>query len=31
VRGVVLYAGDETIPFGEKLAALPLAALWTDP
>jgi predicted AAA+ superfamily ATPase len=28
--GVVLYAGDRTLPFGERLCALPLAALWTD-
>lgn len=28
VAGVVLYAGDRTLPFGEKLWALPLSALW---
>jgi predicted AAA+ superfamily ATPase len=27
-RGVVLYAGSETIPFGPDLTALPLAVLW---
>ena len=26
--GVVLYAGKEIVPFGEKLFAVPLAALW---
>lgn len=28
VRGVVLYTGGEAIPFGERLFALPLPALW---
>ena len=28
VRGIVLYAGRETVPFGERLFALPLASLW---
>lgn len=28
VRGVVLYAGGERLPFGERLEAWPLAALW---
>jgi hypothetical protein len=28
VRGVVLYAGRETVPFGERLFALPVASLW---
>lgn len=27
-RGVVLYAGTETVAFGDDLAAVPLAALW---
>jgi uncharacterized protein len=27
--GVVLYAGERTLPFGEGLWALPLQALWT--
>lgn len=26
--GVVLYTGRETVPFGDRLAALPLSALW---
>lgn len=26
--GVVLYAGERTLPFGERLAAVPIAALW---
>jgi predicted AAA+ superfamily ATPase len=28
VRGVVLYGGDEVVPFAERLAAWPLSALW---
>ena len=28
VSGVVLYAGEQTLPFGEGLWALPLSALW---
>jgi hypothetical protein len=28
-RGVVLYAGGEPLPFGERLEAWPLACLWT--
>lgn len=28
VAGYVLYAGQQTLPFGEKLHALPLDALW---
>jgi uncharacterized protein len=27
--GVVLYTGRDTIPFGDRLAAVPLAALWS--
>lgn len=30
IRGVVLYAGSERLPFGERLEAWPLATLWTD-
>lgn len=30
VTGVVLYAGEHTLPFGERLWALPLNALWAD-
>jgi uncharacterized protein len=29
VRGVVLYAGSERLPFGEQLEAWPIATLWT--
>ncbi len=29
VRGVVLYTGDQTVPFGDKLFAVPLHALWS--
>lgn len=28
VRGVVLYTGDQVLPFGDRLIAMPLAALW---
>ena len=31
VRGVVLYTGDQVLPFGDRLTALPLAALWLPP
>ncbi|MGE5280768.1 MAG: ATP-binding protein [Chloroflexota bacterium] len=27
-RGVVLYTGDSAVPFGERLAAWPVSALW---
>jgi hypothetical protein len=27
--GVVLYNGNDVVPFGEKLYAVPLAALWS--
>jgi predicted AAA+ superfamily ATPase len=30
LSGVVLYAGERTLPFGENLWALPLQALWTS-
>ena len=29
VAGYVLYTGQQTLPFGEKIRALPLEALWT--
>lgn len=28
LAGVALYAGRETLPFGERLAAVPISALW---
>ncbi|RJP32530.1 MAG: ATP-binding protein [Phycisphaerales bacterium] len=28
-RGVVLYTGAESVPFGERLHALPVTAVWT--
>ena len=28
--GVILYAGELTLPFGERLWAVPLQALWTN-
>jgi predicted AAA+ superfamily ATPase len=27
--GIVLYTGPSTVPFGDRLAAVPLAGLWT--
>jgi predicted AAA+ superfamily ATPase len=30
LSGVVLYAGERTLPFGDGLWAVPLQALWTD-
>jgi len=30
VRGVVLHTGSQTVPFGERLHALPLSALWME-
>lgn len=30
VRGVVLYAGEKPLPFGEKLDAWPVSALWSS-
>jgi len=29
MRGVVLYLGDKLLPFGDKLNALPVSALWS--
>jgi predicted AAA+ superfamily ATPase len=29
VTGAVIYAGEHTLPFGERLWALPLSALWS--
>jgi predicted AAA+ superfamily ATPase len=31
VGGFVLYAGEESLPFGDKLFALPLCTLWNKP
>ncbi|HUT09597.1 MAG TPA: hypothetical protein VMY42_03805 [Thermoguttaceae bacterium] len=28
VRGVVLYTGEVSVPFGERLYALPIHSLW---
>ena len=28
IRGVVLYCGSEHVPFGAKLAAIPMNELW---
>lgn len=30
-RGIVLYAGREVVPFGEKLWAVPLSVWWASP
>ena len=29
VSGIVLYDGDRTVPFGERMAAAPVSALWS--
>ena len=29
VAGVVLYAGGQPLPFGDRLRAWPISALWT--
>jgi uncharacterized protein len=29
--GVLLYTGPSTVPFGDRLAAVPLSGLWTEP
>ena len=29
--GVLLYTGESTVPFGDRLAAVPLRGLWADP
>jgi len=31
VVGVVLYLGQDTLPFGERLRAMPVSALWEVP
>jgi len=28
--GIVLYAGRDTLPFGDRMWAVPLEALWAD-
>jgi hypothetical protein len=28
IAGVVLYTGEEVVPFGEKLWAAPISTLW---
>jgi len=28
LRGIVLYTGDQPVPFGSNLYALPVSALW---
>ena len=28
VQGVVLYSGDEVVPFGKRIRAVPMSALW---
>ena len=29
IAGIVLYTGAQTLPFGQRLRALPISALWT--
>jgi hypothetical protein len=29
IAGVVLYAGPQTLPFGQRFRAIPISALWT--
>jgi len=31
IAGIVLYAGGQALPFGERLRALPISTLWTTP
>lgn len=31
VRGVVLYDGEDVLPFGENLKAVPIGCVWDDP
>jgi hypothetical protein len=28
IRGIVLHAGSETVPFGKNLVAMPVGTLW---
>lgn len=30
IAGIVLYAGSQPLPFGDRLRALPISALWTS-
>jgi uncharacterized protein len=30
IRGVLLYFGDQVLPFGDKLTAIPITELWTS-
>ena len=29
VRGIVLHTGDDVVPLGERLVAVPICALWS--
>jgi predicted AAA+ superfamily ATPase len=31
IAGIVLYTGTSTLPFGDKLRAMPVSALWQVP
>lgn len=31
VAGIVLYTGTSTLPFGDRLRAMPVSALWQVP
>jgi predicted AAA+ superfamily ATPase len=30
IAGIVLYAGEQSLPFGDRLRAFPISALWTS-
>jgi len=30
LRGIILYTGDQVVPFGSNLYALPVSALWRN-
>jgi hypothetical protein len=30
IAGIVLYAGQRSLPFGPRLRAMPISALWTS-
>jgi hypothetical protein len=31
IAGIVLYAGGQALPFGDRLRALPISTLWAHP
>ena len=30
VKGIVLYSGEDTLPFGQDMLAVPTASLWQE-